>query len=46
MYKALIDKPNINFSSAASVVQSVFGLICIVIANLVVKKIDPDAGLF
>ena len=46
VYKALIDKPNINYSSAASVVQSVFGLICIVIANLVVKKIDPDAGLF
>lgn len=46
VYKALIDSPRINMSSAASVVQSVFGLVTIVLANLIVKKIDPEAGLF
>lgn len=46
VYKALIDKPNINFASAASVVQSVFGCVTIILANIVVKRIDPDAGLF
>ena len=46
VYKALLERPNINMSSAASFLQSVFGCITIVIANLVVKKIDPDAGMF
>ena len=46
VYKALLETANINFSSAASLLQSVCGCITIVIANLVVKKIDPDAGMF
>ena len=46
IYKALLENPNINLSSAASLLQSVFGCITIVVANKVVKKIDPNAGLF
>lgn len=46
VYKALLERPNINLSSAASLLQSVLGCITIVAANLVVRKIDPDAGLF
>ncbi len=46
VYKALLESPNINFSSAASLLQSVCGCITIVLANIVVKKIDPEAGLF
>lgn len=46
IYKALLENPNINFSSAAALFQSVFGCITIVIANLIVKRIDPEAGLF
>ncbi|MGI6173123.1 MAG: ABC transporter permease [Christensenellales bacterium] len=46
IYEALLENPNINFASAASLFQSVFGCITIVLANIVVKKIDPDAGLF
>ena len=46
VYKALLERPNINMSSASSLLQSVCGCITIVAANLVVKKIDPDAGMF
>lgn len=46
VYKALIDKPNINLSAPAAFIQSVCGCITIVLANIVVKKIDPEAGLF
>ncbi|MBR3929470.1 MAG: sugar ABC transporter permease [Clostridia bacterium] len=46
VYKALIDKPNINLSAPAALIQSVCGCITIVLANIVVKKIDPEAGLF
>ena len=46
VYKALLGRPNINLSSAAALLQSVCGCITIVAANLIVKKIDPDAGLF
>lgn len=45
-YKILLERSNVNFSSASSTLQSVLGLITIVIANLVVKRIDPEAGLF
>ncbi|MBR6525130.1 MAG: sugar ABC transporter permease [Clostridia bacterium] len=46
IYKALLERPNINMSSATSLLQSVCGCITIIIANIVVKKIDPNAGLF
>lgn len=46
VYKILMERSNVNYSSAAALLQSAFGLVTIVTANLVVKKIDPDAGLF
>ena len=46
VYKALLERPNINLSSAAALLQSVCGCLTIVVANIVVKKIDPEAGLF
>lgn len=46
VFKILMERSNVNYSSAAAFLQSVFGLITIVAANLAVKKIDPDAGLF
>ena len=46
IYRALLDRPNINFSSAAALLQSVVGCITIVAANIIVKRIDPEAGLF
>lgn len=46
VYKALLERPNINMSSAAALMQSVLDCITIVLANIIVKKIEPDAGLF
>lgn len=46
VYKVLMERSNVNYSAAASFLQSIFGLVTIVIANVVVKKIDPEAGLF
>lgn len=46
VYKALLEQSNVNLSSAAAFLQSVVGCITIVGANLIVKKIDPEAGLF
>lgn len=37
---------NMGMSSAAGLLQSVIGLILVVITNHVAKKIDPDTGLF
>ena len=46
VYKALLERPNINLSSAAALLQSVCGCVTIIVANVVVKKIDPESGLF
>lgn len=46
VYKALTGLNNIGFASAGSVLQSVLGLITIVTANSVVKKINPENSLF
>ncbi len=46
VYKALMRMNNIGFASAAGFLQSVFGFITIFVANTVVKKMDPERGLF
>jgi len=46
VFKALLVNSDINFSSATSLLQSVAGCITIIAANLIVKKIDPEAGMF
>jgi len=37
---------DMSISSAAGVLQSVVGFLCVVITNYIVKKIDPDRALF
>lgn len=46
VYKALTGLNNIGFASAGSVLQSVLGLITIVTANSIVKKINAENSLF
>ena len=46
VYKALMQNNNYNYSAAASLLQNTLGCILLITANLVVKKIDPDSGLF
>ncbi len=46
VYKALMQMNNLGFASAASFLQSVFGFITIFAANTIVKRLDPERGLF
>jgi len=46
VFKILMERSNVNYSSAASLLQSIFGMVTILGANLLVKRIDPEAGLF
>ncbi len=46
VYKALTGLNNIGFASAGSVLQSVLGLITIITANSIVKKINSENSLF
>ena len=46
VHKALIQSNNYNYSSAVALLQSVFGCILLIIANTVVRKIDPESGMF
>ncbi len=46
VYRALITLQDIGMASAAGFYQSVVGLIMVVIANLIVRKIDKEQALF
>jgi len=46
VHKALIQSNNYNYSSAVALLQSVLGCILLVFSNIVIKKIDPESGLF
>ena len=46
VFKALMGNPNYGFAAAAGLLQSVFGLIPILIANAVVRRIDAENALF
>ncbi len=46
VYKALMRMNNIGFASASAFLQSIFGFITIFTANYIVKKLDPERGLF
>ena len=46
VYFALMKRNNIGFGSAAALMQSAFGLVTIMGANLIVKKLNPDYSLF
>lgn len=46
IYRAMMNTGNIGMSSAAGLLQNVVGLVCILGANSLVKKIDSDSSLF
>ncbi len=48
VYNALrgSSKPQYNYASAAGFLQSVFGCLTLIVANLIVRKIDADSSLF
>jgi len=46
VYRTLMNMGDLGMSSAAGLYQSVVGFVIVVLANLVVKKIDPDKSLF
>ena len=46
VYNALMVNNNIALSSAASVLQSLCGVVCILLANWVVRKISEENAMF
>lgn len=46
VYKALMESSNYNYSAAVSLLQNTLGCVLLVFANLAVKRIDPESGLF
>ena len=46
VYRAYIATGDPGMSSAAGLLQNVLGFICIMTANTVVKKIDPESAMF
>jgi putative aldouronate transport system permease protein len=46
VYRALRVTGNIGMASAASLYQSVLGFILVLISNYIVKRIDPENGIF
>lgn len=46
VYRGLMELNNVGMSAAAGFYQSVVGFILVLIANTVVRKVDPDNALF
>jgi putative aldouronate transport system permease protein len=46
VYRALVSSAQIELGTAAGLYQSVFGLIVILTANFIIKRIDPEYALF
>ncbi len=46
VYRAMMSNFNFSSASAVSLFQSVFGFATVMIANFVVRRIDPDYALF
>ena len=46
VYRAYANTHNLGMSSAAGVLQSAVGMLCILAANAVVRRLDPDSSLF
>ncbi len=45
VYKALMEQSNYGFSTAASLIQNGIGCILLILANGLVKVIDPEGGI-
>ena len=46
VYRALMNTGDVGMSSAAGLLQNLVGFICIMFANTIVRKVDPDSSLF
>lgn len=46
VYRGLLELGDISMSAAAGVYQSLVGFVLVLLANLAVRKIDPDSALF
>lgn len=46
VYRALRQLGDYGMSTAVSLVQSVIGLVLVVVTNAIVKKVEPDSALF
>lgn len=46
IYRVMMTTSNMGMSTAAGLFQNFVGFICIMSANAIVKKIDPDSSLF
>lgn len=46
IYKVMSTTQNMGMSTAAGFLQNVVGFICIMTANTIVRKVDPDSSLF
>ncbi len=45
IYKALMEQANYGFSAAASLLQNGLGCLLLLLANFLVRRADPEAGL-
>lgn len=46
VYRAMMTTQNYGMSTAAGLLQNLVGFICIMTANTIVRKIEPDSALF
>lgn len=46
IYRVFVTTGDISFSSAAGLLRNVIGFVCIMGANTIIKKIDPESSLF
>ncbi|MDR2045005.1 MAG: ABC transporter permease subunit [Clostridium sp.] len=46
IYKVMATVQNMGMSTAAGLLQQLVGFTCIIIANTIVRKVDPDSSLF
>lgn len=46
VYRIMTSVPNMGYSTAAGLLQNVIGFICIMTANTITRKVDPDSSLF
>ncbi|MDE6622452.1 MAG: sugar ABC transporter permease, partial [Lachnospiraceae bacterium] len=46
VYRSLVGSFNFSSSAAVGLYQSVFGLIFVMVINLIVRKVEPESALF
>lgn len=46
VYRSMSNAGNLGMTTAAGLLQNVVGFICIMTANTIVRKVDPDSSLF